>query len=117
MIWSFCNGTRESLHGSPSSLCLTYFVSLSEVGCNNESSAALFRAISYYYDGSRGTTQNRKGEGDHPLSAKSLDVQGFSHKKDKDFEKFHKDNPEKPMMATEDEKEILMKTPKNLIRP
>ena len=76
-------------------------MSLSEVGCNNESSAALFRAISYYYDGSRGTTQNRKGEGDHPLSAQSLDVQGFSHKKDKDFEKFHKDNPEKPMMATE----------------
>ena len=44
-----------------------------EVGCNNESSAALFRAISYFYDGSRGTTQNRLLG---PLSTKSLDVQG-----------------------------------------
>jgi beta-galactosidase/beta-glucuronidase len=79
MIWSFCN----------------------EVGCNNESSAALFRAISYFYDGSRGTTQNSRGKGDHPLSAKSLDVQGFSHDKSAEFDSYHKNNPTKPMMATE----------------
>ena len=78
-VWSFCN----------------------EVGCDNETAAAAFRAIAYYHDGSRMVTQNHLGQGDHPLSAKSLDVQGFSHRRGPDFEKFHANNPGKPLMATE----------------
>ena len=57
----------------------------------------MFRAISYYYDGTRDTTQNRHLTS---LSTKSLDVQGFSHKKGEDFDKFHRENPGKPLLAT-----------------
>jgi len=71
------------------------------VGCNNESSAALFRNIAYLQDGTHPVTQNHLGQGTHPLSMKSLDVQGFSHKKGADFDAFHKANPAKPMLATE----------------
>ena len=46
-------------------------------------------------------TQNSRGEGDHPLSGKSLDVQGFSHDHGAEFDHYHKENPKKPMMATE----------------
>jgi hypothetical protein len=75
-IWSFCN----------------------EVGCDNETAAAAFRNISYYYDGTRGVTQNHHGTGG---SEKSLDVQGFSHRSGEDFDKFHAQFPKEPMMATE----------------
>ena len=51
-----------------------------EVGCDNETAAAAFRNISYFYDGTRGVTQNHLGSGEDPVSEKSLDVQGFSHK-------------------------------------
>lgn len=76
MAWSFCN----------------------EVGCNNESAAAAFRAISKLWDPTRAVTQNRYGT---DLSTAYLDIQGFSHRKAKDFESFHKSHPEKPLMASE----------------
>ena len=79
LIWSFCN----------------------EVGCDNETSAALFRNISYFYDGTHPVTQNHLGAGEHPLSADSLDVQGMSHKSGSTFDTFHSNNPKKPIMATE----------------
>ena len=72
-----------------------------EVGCDDEAAAAFFRAISYQYDGTRPVTQNHLGLGSHPLSSRSLDVQGFSHKKGADYDKFHIDNPTKPELATE----------------
>jgi beta-galactosidase/beta-glucuronidase len=78
-IWSFCN----------------------EVGCDNETAAAAFRNISYFYDGTRGVTQNHLGAGATPVSEKSLDVQGFSHKPGATFDKFHAEHPKEPMMATE----------------
>ena len=78
-IWSFCN----------------------EVGCDNETAAAAFRAIAYFYDTTRGVTQNHLGSGAHPLSERSLDVQGFSHQSGRTFDQFHKNNPTEPMMATE----------------
>ena len=74
-IWSFCN----------------------EVGCDNETAAAAFRNISYFYDGTRGVTQNHHGT----ISEASLDVQGFSHRSGDDFDKFHMEFPKEPMMATE----------------
>ena len=74
-IWSFCN----------------------EVGCDNETAAAAFRNISYFYDGTRGVTQNHLGT----ISEQSLDVQGFSHKSGSTFDKFHSEHPTEPMMATE----------------
>ena len=75
-IWSFCN----------------------EVGCDNETAAAAFRAISKYWDPTRDVTQNHHGLGG---STKSLDVQGFSHRSGADFDAFHKLNPLQPEMATE----------------
>lgn len=78
-IWSFCN----------------------EVGCDNETAAAAFRNISYFYDGTRGVTQNHLGAGRLPISEKSLDVQGFSHKSGSTFDTFHSKFKKEPMMATE----------------
>ena len=78
-IWSFCN----------------------EVGCDNETAAAAFRNISYFYDGTRGVTQNHLGAGRLPISEKSLDVQGFSHKSGSTFDTFHSKFKTEPMMATE----------------
>ena len=68
-MWSFCN----------------------EVGCNNESAAAAFRAVSKLNDPTRAVTQNHLGSGTHPLSMKSLDVQGFSHKSGDDFDRWCND--------------------------
>ena len=76
MVWSFCN----------------------EVGCNNESAAESFREVSKQYDPTRAVTQNHHGSN---TSGFWLDVQGFSHKHATDFDDFHKDFPNKPMMATE----------------
>ena len=78
-IWSFCN----------------------EVGCNNESAAAAFRAVAKLHDPTRAVTQNHLGRGTHPLSVASLDVQGFSHKSGNDFDVFHATNPTVPEMASE----------------
>jgi beta-galactosidase/beta-glucuronidase len=79
VLWSLCN----------------------EVGCNNESSAAAFRAAILAHDTTRPITQNHLGKGVHPLSMASLDVQGFSHKRPADFDRFHADNPTVPMLASE----------------
>ena len=76
LVWSFCN----------------------EVGCNNESSAAAFRAVAKRWDPSRAVTQNRVLT---DVSTDYLDVQGFSHKSTSVFESFHASHPEKPMLATE----------------
>ncbi len=76
IIWSFCN----------------------EVGCNNGSSAKPFREVSKRYDPTRDVTQNHLGKN---VSTFYLDVQGFSHKKSVVFHEFHKQNPNKPMLATE----------------
>ena len=125
MLWSFCNEVvSESVlldrtcRSDPT---------MDVQGCNNESSAALFRNIAYYYDGTHLVTQNHLGHGEHPLSMKALDVQvcphltgmsklaegpepsslnqlngqGFSHKDGSVFDEFHKANPEKPMLASE----------------
>ena len=81
-IWSFCN----------------------EVGCDNETAAAAFRNISYFYDGTRGVTQNHLGAGRLPISEKSLDVQGFSHKSGSTFDTFHSKFKKEPMMATRNSK-------------
>eukprot|EP00937_MAST-01D_sp_MAST-1D-sp2_P002603 g2603.t1 len=79
VLWSFCN----------------------EVGCNNESSAAGFRSVAYKFDGTRAVTQNHLGSGDHPLSMMSLDVQGMSHKHGDVMDRFHKNNPSKPIVSSE----------------
>jgi len=79
LLWSFCN----------------------EVGCNNESAAAPFRAVAYAHDGTHPVTQNHLGKGVHPLSTASLDVQGFSHKHTKDVEAFHVNNPAMPTVMSE----------------
>lgn len=79
VLWSFCN----------------------EVGCNNESSAAGFRAVAYKFDGTRAVTQNHLGSGDHPLSMLSLDVQGMSHKSGDVMDRFHKNNPKVPVVSSE----------------
>ena len=67
-------------------------------GCANESSAKPFREETYKFDGTRPVTQNRHAT---DLSTRYLDVQGFSHKKPKDFDQFHKMYPKKPTLATE----------------
>ena len=77
MIWSFCN----------------------EVGCNNETSAAAFRAVSKHWDPTRAVTQNHNGQ--YNVSGRYLDVQGFSHKALSVFQSFHDAHPDVPMMATE----------------
>merc|ERR1711871_873054 len=79
LIWSFCN----------------------EVGCNNESSAKPWRNITKFYDNTRPVTQNHLGEGEHPLSMFSLDVQGMSHKDGDTMDNFHKNNPNKPLVSSE----------------
>ena len=79
LLWSLCN----------------------EVGCNNESAAAAFRSAVYGADATHPITQNHLGDGTHPLSAASLDVQGLSHKHTEEFVAFHKANPHKPTVASE----------------
>ena len=53
LLWSLCN----------------------EVGCDNESAAAAFRAAVDAHDGTHAVTQNHLGHGEHPISSAALDVQ------------------------------------------
>ncbi len=76
MAWSLCN----------------------EVGCNNESSAQPFTALTRALDPTRPITQNNLGTN---ASTKYLDVQGFSHSAGETFDAFHLLHPDKPTMATE----------------
>jgi len=72
-----------------------------ERGCKNESSAAVFRSRALLHDATRPITQNNLGQGTHPLSALSLDVQGMSHRSGDVMDRFHKDNPSKPIVSSE----------------
>lgn len=76
MAWSFCN----------------------EGECNVDADASPFRNVSYEFDGTRPVTQNRITNG---ISTEYLDIQGFSHKSGSEFDSFHRQHPQKPMMATE----------------
>jgi hypothetical protein len=58
-------------------------------------SGKMFRAAAKGVDPSRLVTANG------PADLDSLDVQGFSHSKNGTFEKFHKENPNKPSVLSE----------------
>ena len=82
MIWSFCNerhcdaGSKENAVGKD------------------------FRKVSYEEDSFRPVSANmnpRSGEGLTPV----LDVQGFSHRSGDEFDEFHKQYPNKPLIGSE----------------
>lgn len=76
VIWSFCN----------------------EYECEQNDanySGSRYRAAAYGVDGTRPVTANG------PAAPDYLDVQGFSHKKNNTFERFHKGSPTKPSVLSE----------------
>ena len=83
MIWSFCN----------------------EVGCNLDQSiekkiGSEFSEISYHFDSFRPVSANQISNIGGGLSS-VIDVQGFSHRGGSDFDKYHQQFPQKPLIGSE----------------